>query len=332
MLEHAITRRKGELEHYNAPLTMDPAELDAFWSDVLQAYAAKPLDVRRERAESPFASVTVERLTYLGYDETPIHGWFMVPELQGHAESAAGAAHPLPCIVTFPGYTDDRGYPERYASWLLQGYAVLAVDVRGQGGETGNYMPLRADAVKGWVSGNVLEPEGSYYHALTLDAIRAVDAAAAQPETDAARLAVVGASQGGGLALICGALNPSVTAVIADIPNMCHMDYGVLHSASSLTELAQHLKRYPDRLEAVLRTLAHYDMLNLATRIQSPVLLSACWKDSVCLPETIYAVYNRITADKMLLDYPFNGHEVSESQQRERILFLNQHFRQYPSK
>ncbi|QHW32012.1 acetylxylan esterase [Paenibacillus rhizovicinus] len=323
-MNHAIARRKRELENYNAPLTIDQAELDAFWDAALQSYAEKPLDVRRESAESPFPGVTVDRLTYQGYDDTPIHGWFMVPAARRGPD---GADAPLPCVVLFPGYTDDRGYPERHASWLLQGYAVLAVDVRGQGGETGNHLPLRGGAVKGWVSGNVLEPESSYYHAMTIDAVRAVDAAAAQPEVDASKLATVGGSQGGGLALIAAALNPKVTAIVADIPNLCHMDFGVLNSSSSLTELAQHLKRYPDRLEAVLRTLAHYDMLNLAPRVKAPVLMSVGWKDPVCMPETIYAVYNRIASAKTIKDYPFSGHEVSEAQNRERILFLREQFR-----
>ncbi|NBD27066.1 acetylxylan esterase [Paenibacillus glycinis] len=326
-MNHAIARRKRELETYSAPPTIDPAELDAYWHAALKAFADKPPEVRRERAESPFQGVTVDRLTYTGFDDTPIHGWFMVPDTRRNADGARADAGRYPCVVTFPGYTDDRGYPERYASWLLLGYAVLAVDVRGQGGETGNAMALRSGAVKGWVSGNVLEPMDSYYHAITMDAVRAVEAAAAQPETDPSRLATVGASQGGGLALIAAALCPKVTAVVADIPNLCHMDFGVLHSSSSLTELAQYAKRYPDRLEAVLHAIAHYDLLNLAPRIAVPVLLSVGWKDPVCMPETIYAVYNRIAADKTIVDYPFGGHEVSEAQHRERILFLCARFR-----
>ncbi|AZN39093.1 acetylxylan esterase [Paenibacillus albus] len=320
-INHTITRRGRELQQYTAELTIDPAQLDAFWENALQAYENKPLDVQRERQESPFPHITIDKLTYKGYDDTPIHGWFMVP----HAPDAANLAA-YPTIVTFPGYTDDRGYPERYAQWLLLGYAVLAVDVRGQGGETGNHMPEQTGSIKGWVSSNLLVPEGSYYHALTIDAVRAVDAAAAQPEVDVAKLATVGGSQGGGLALLSAALNPKVTAIIADIPNMCNMDHGVLNSSSSLAEIAQHLKRYPERTEAVLHTLAHYDMLNLASRINVPVLMSVGWKDSVCMPETIYAVYNRITSEKIIYDYPFSGHEVSEYQNRERIAFLRKQF------
>ncbi|SFT26549.1 alpha/beta fold hydrolase [Paenibacillus sp. BC26] len=320
-MNDAISRRKRELMNYSAELTMDPDQLQAFWDRVLRKYDDIPLELCRERADSPFPGVTVDKISYKGFDDTPIHGWFIVPQ------AAASAGAKLPCIVTFPGYTDDRGYPERYASWLLLGYAVFAVDVRGQGGETGNYMPEQAGSVKGWVSGNLLEPEGSYYHALTLDVVRAIDAAAAQPEVDPDRLASVGGSQGGGLALISAALNPKVTAIIADIPNMCNMDHGVLHSSSSLSEVAQHIKRYPDQLEPILHTLAHYDMLNLASRIKVPVLMSVGWKDGVCLPETIYAVYNRITSEKAIFDYPFSGHEIGEYHNRERILFLQKQFR-----
>lgn len=340
----AVSRRKQELANYTAPNTIAREELDAFWSASLQAYAEKPLDVRRVTVDSPLPHVSVDRLTYAGFDDTPIHAWYMVPEASPSSRDesvpvSARASDPdsdsdeaklarqRPCVVIFPGYTGDRGYPERYASWLLQGYAVLAADVRGQGGETGNRMPLEHGSVKGWVSGNVLDPANSYYHAVAIDAIRAIDAAAAQPETDATKLGVVGGSQGGGLALITAALNPKVTAVVADIPNLCHMDFGLLHSSSSLTELAEHAKRYPDRLPAILGTLARHDLLNLAERITAPVLMSVGWKDPVCMPETVYAVYNRIQSEKKILDYPFSGHEVSEAQHREAILFLQERFR-----
>ncbi|WP_308639932.1 acetylxylan esterase [Paenibacillus silvisoli] len=304
-----------------AELTIDPAQLDAFWDGTLSKYDDIPLNLKREPAESPFPGVTVDKITYNGADDTPIHAWFIVPQ------QAASDNKQIPCVVVFPGYTDDRGYPERYASWLLLGYAVFAVDVRGQGGETGNYLPERAGSVKGWVSSNLLEPEGSYYFAITMDAVRAVDAAASQPEVDPARLATVGGSQGGGLALISAALNRKVTAVVADIPNLCHMDHGVLNSGSSLTEIAQHLKRYPEQLETILHTIAHFDMLNLASRMTAPVLMSVGWKDGICLPETIYAVYNRIPTEKVIFDYPFSGHEINEFQNRERFNFLQKQFR-----
>lgn len=67
-------------------------------------------------------------------------------------------------------------------------------------------------------------------------------------------------------------------------------------------------------------------MLNLAPRIKAPVMVSVGWKDTVCMPETIYAAYNRIEANKEIRDYPFSGHEVNEYQKREAVLFLERIF------
>ncbi|OME84095.1 acetylesterase [Paenibacillus sp. FSL A5-0031] len=314
---HAINRRKNDLLAYRPSVTMDVEELNQYWENVLNSYAERPLDVKRQTVETPITTVRTERLTYKGGDDTPIHGLYIVPQ-----QGLNGAK--LPCVVIYQGYTGDKGLPERYAAWLLLGYAVFAVDARGQGGETGNLLTSDEGFVKGWVSQGITNTERSYYQAITMDAVRAVDTAALQDEVDESRIAVVGASQGGGLSLLAAALNSKVSAVVADIPNMCHMDFGLMNSTSSLTEIAQYIKRYPERLNAVLSTLAHFDLLNLAERIKAPVLMSVGWKDTVCMPETIYAVYNRIRSLKQLNDYPFSGHEVSEYQNRESILFLQE--------
>ena len=162
---------------------------------------------------------------------------------------------------------------------------------------------------------------------LRMNAIRAVDVALQLPAVNSNKIAVFGISQGGGLALLAGALHSSVAAIIADIPNMCHMDYGIMHSTGSLTEIAQYVKRYPDQLGDVLEALAYFDMLNLASRIHAPVLMSVGWKEkNTSVPETIYSVYNRLNTDKRIYDYPFNGHEVGEFHNRERIQFLSSLF------
>ncbi|MDD9267304.1 acetylxylan esterase [Paenibacillus sp. GCM10023248] len=316
---NVITKRKKELEQYMPAATLERDYIDAFWSGMLELSARQPLAVHRERTDSLFPAVRMDKLTYSGHDGTPIHTWFLVPENRQEGSKP-------PCIITFPGYTGDKGLPERYAVWLLLGYAVLAVDARGQTGETGNYLQDETGAAKGWVSRNLLNKERSYYMALALDVVRAVEAAALQPEIDPGRIAAVGTSQGGGMALLAGALCPNVKAVVANIPNLCHLDYGVLHSTGSLTEVAQYVKRHPDDLDAALDALAHFDIINLAHRIEAPVLMSVGWKDTVCMPETVYAAYNRLTCAKRIYDYPFSGHETGEEHQRKVIRFLQEIF------
>ncbi|GAB6929495.1 acetylxylan esterase [Paenibacillus sp. JCM 10914] len=317
---NTIEARKFELGHLRPVPTMDESAINQFWDEILKQHSNRSLHMTSEPEATPYPYMNVDKITYHGFDATPIHAWYITPAADLASEGAR------PCIVTFPGYSGDRGFPERYAHWLMLGYAVLAVDVRGQSGETGNLMPMESGVVKGWVSQGITDLHRSYYMALALDGVRAVEVAAQQPGIDPDKIAVVGGSQGGGLALLTAALNPRVAAVVADIPNMCRMDYGILHSVSSLNEIAQYIKRYPDQLDLILTHLAHFDMMNLAPRIKAPVMVSVGWKDTICMPETIYAAYNRIETEKVIKDYPFSGHEVNEFQKREAVHFLGRVF------
>lgn len=316
---NAIEVRKQELENCRPEPTLDRETIDEFWNDLLAEDEEQPLEVTITPEETPYPGMKVSKVSYMSYGETTINAWYIQPA--GDAEGTGGR----PCIVTFPGYTGDRGYPERYAHFVLLGYTVLAVDVRGQLGETGNLLPQEHGIVRGWISQGLLEKEQSYYLALAIDTVRAIETAAQLPGVDPARIAITGASQGGGIALLAGALSRRVAAVAADIPNLCRLDFGVLNSTSSLTEIADYLKRYPEHLERVLQNLAFFDIVNLAHRFTVPVLMSVGWKDTICLPETIYAAYNRIESPKEIKDYPFSGHEVSEFQSRQTTLFFQEH-------
>lgn len=318
---NAIELRKQELENCRPEPTLDMGTVDRFWDNQLAEDQIRPLSITVIPEEHPYSGMEVSRVSFTGYGDTIIHGWYIRPS------AGMGGQGNLPCIVTFPGYTGDRGYPERHAHLVLLGYAVLAVDVRGQLGETGNLLPQEQGVVKGWITQGLLDKERSYYLAVAIDTVRAIETAAQLPGVDPERIGITGASQGGGIALLAGALSRRVAVVAADIPNMCRLDFGVLNSTSSLTEIADYVKRYPEHLDRVLQNLAFFDIVNLAHRFTVPVLMSAGWKDTVCMPETIYAAYNRMDSPKQMMDYPFSGHEVSEYQRRQTVHFLQEHLR-----
>ncbi|EXG83212.1 acetylxylan esterase [Saccharibacillus sacchari] len=312
-MTHAIKARIQDLERYNPSQTAE-SDLEEFWSNTLAEYAEKPLNGKREPVQTPMSGMDVYMTTYEGADDTPLHAWYLTPKAEQGTK--------FPCIVHYHGYTGSKGMPEHFAHYILMGFAVLSVDVRGQGGDTGNRQAQSYGAIRGWVTPGILQRETAYYRAITVDAIRAAEWAAEQPETDAERIFVIGGSQGGGLAMIVPALSDVPKAAVAHIPNMCHMDFGILNSNSSLSEAAEFVSRHPEHLDTVLKTLSYFDNLNLAPRIQIPIMVSCGLKDPCCMPETVYAAYNRIMSEKEMRVYPFDGHWVSDGQNRLAMEFL----------
>jgi len=310
---NAIEKRIEELYRF-APCSTPPEDHADFWNRTIEEALGSPFPSSRTAIDSLMDGAAAYDVTYEGFAGTPIRGTLMLPAFK---------AGPYPCLLTFPGYTGGRGTADRYAHWLLMGVAVFAVDVRGQGGDTGNTLDSEFGMTRGWITQNILDPERSYYRAVAVDGLRAAEWMAEQPELDRSRLGVVGGSQGGGLALLVSAAHPSIGLTIADIPNMCNMDHGVLHSTGSLSEVADFGRRYPERLPEALRTLSYFDLLHMGERIEHPVLMSVGLKDTVCLPEQVFPMFQAIASvDKRLEIYPFTGHSVEAEQVRKGMKFV----------
>ncbi|WP_256760751.1 acetylxylan esterase [Cohnella sp. WQ 127256] len=314
-MNHAISRRIEELEQLSPPLTAQ-TDIDEYWDSTLAQFATKPLNSKRIFVETPFTYMEVYKVVYEGFDATPIHGWFLLPSFPRDKKEK------LPCVVLYHGYTGSKGYPEDYASYLLMGMAVFAIDIRGQAGETGNLLHQDFGTTRGWVTQGILHRDTCYYKAITIDALKALDWVSEQPEIDSSRICASGGSQGGGLAMIAAALSDKPAIAVPHIPNMCYMDFGILNSSSSLTEAASFIERFPEHLETVLTTLSYYDIMNLAHRIRIPIFVTVGLKDPVTMPETIYAAYNRVRSEKTIVPYPFTGHAVTGDQNRKAMEFI----------
>ncbi|GKU79392.1 acetylxylan esterase [Paenibacillus sp. L3-i20] len=310
-----IEQKISELENYLPDLTT-PDDMDEFWSGVLKDTRNIPLQGTRESMDTPMIGVESYRVIYKGIDGTPIHGIYMVPTVFGKKS--------YPCIVHYHGYHGNKGLPEHFAPYLMSGIAVFSIDVRGQSGDTGDLTPQLNGSTSGWMTKGILDPEESYYKHIVTDAIRAIDWVREQPEIDVNRIGVNGGSQGGGLALAVSALGCRHSFAIADIPNMCHMDWAIFNSTGSITEGATYVSHYPNQLSTVLRTLSYFDNKNLAHRIEIPILVSVGFKDTICPPESVYAMYNRVDAPKRIINYPFNGHWPGSLHIREVLNFIHE--------
>ncbi|HTX71670.1 MAG TPA: acetylxylan esterase [Rectinemataceae bacterium] len=313
----------SELSVYR-PARQEEGDFDDFWKRSLAESRSYPLDPRFTQTQSGLANVEVYDLDFAGWRGQRVKGWLILPRARGNS--------PLPCMVQYIGYGGGRGFPWDWLVWSGAGYANLVMDTRGQGsswspGDTPDDAPS-GPSHPGFMTRGIESPAGYYYLRLITDAVRAVDAAAAHPAIDAERIAVTGASQGGGLTIAAAALSDRLRFLMPDVPFLCHYRRATeISDKEPYTEISSYLKIHRDAEEGVFRTLSYFDGLNFAARCSLPALYSVGHMDEICPPSTVYAAYNWHAGPKELRVYPYNGHEGGGSfQVREQLAFARRQF------
>ncbi|MFD9904410.1 acetylxylan esterase [Streptomyces sp. NPDC059063] len=294
-----------ELRRYRPELP-EPEDFDAFWEKTLSAAREHDLDARFERVDAALASVDVFDVTYAGFGGHPVKGWLLLP---------AGASEPLPAVVEYIGYGGGRGLPHERLLWSAAGFAHFIMDTRGQGsgGSVGDTPdPVgSAPAYPGFVTRGVEDPHDYFYRRVFTDAVRAVEAVRSHPLVDAARVAAVGDSQGGGITLAVGGLVPDLAAICPNVPFLCDFPRAAtLTSRHPYKEIALYLSARRGREEQVFRTLSYFDGVHFAARGGAPALFSAALEDETCPPSTVFAAFNSYAGSERSMEvYQFNDHE-----------------------
>ncbi|HEX2515891.1 MAG TPA: alpha/beta fold hydrolase [Chloroflexota bacterium] len=302
-----------QLQEYRPSPTREP-DFDAFWEGTLAEASRIPLEIEVEPvADYPVPGLRLARVRYSGWAGSRICAWWLVPP-----EAAPGARDGRrPAMVFYHGYGGSKGGADLYLGWALQGYCVLAVDTRGQSGESSDPKPYPGGHATGYMTQGVLSPADYYYRGAYVDCLRALDVLGAQPEVDPSRIGLTGVSQGGALTLAVAALDPQRRARLAmpDVPYLCHFRRAVdVASVPPYTEIAGYCRTWPQREGEVFRTLSYFDNMNLAPRVTCPVLISVGLQDVCCPPSTIFAAYNHLGSaeqEKEIKVFPYNGHEGS---------------------
>lgn len=157
--------------------------------------------------------------------------------------------------------------------------------------------------------------------------MRAVGAVRALPGVEASRVAAVGNSQGGGLALAVAGLVPDLAAALVTAPFLCGVRRALeLTDASPYGEISAYLSVHRGAQEAVYRTLAYMEGISFARRAAAPAHFGVGLRDTVCPPSGAYAAFNRygeltgVDPRKEIHAYPHNGHEGGDAVQVRRQL------------
>ena len=296
----------AELEQYS-PTVEEPADFDEFWAETIEETRRHDLGLRLASVETMLTAVESWDVTFNGFGGHPIRAWLHLP-------AGTTTDRRLPAVVQYQGYNGGRGLVHEHLLWALAGYAHLVTDTRGQGsgwtvGDTPDPVGS-APAQPGFTTRGIGDPRDHFYRRVFADAVRAVEAVCSHGAVDPGRVAVTGASQGGGVALAVAALAQETTALMCDVPFLCHIARGVeLATADPYAEVTRYLRAHRDAREQAFRTLSYVDGVAFARRAQVPALFSVGLMDPICPPSTVYAAYNAYAGPKQIATYPENEHE-----------------------
>ena len=294
-----------ELRDYKPDIAV-PQDLDEFWAATLEETRRHDLAATFDPVDSGLTVIDTFDVTFAGFGGAPIRGWLHLP---------ANRSGRLPAVVEYLGYGGGRGLPHERTLYAAAGYAHLVMDTRGQGsgwsvGDTPDPDGAAGPAHPGFMTRGILDPAAYYYRRVFADGVRAVEAVRAHEAVDPARVAVTGASQGGGISVAVGGLVPDLAGIAPDVPFLS--DFGralSLVGTDPFGEIARYLKVHRDQVGAVFRTLAYFDVAVVGRRAAAPALFSVGLMDEICPPSTVFAAYNWYGGPKDIVIYPFNEHE-----------------------
>lgn len=284
-----------------------PSDFDSYWDFALAEL--DQCDPQVELSEAAFQSphAACYDLYFNGTGGARIYAKLLRPR---KIETKA------PAVLMFHGYSGHSGDWRDKLSYVLEGFCVLAMDVRGQGGKSED---------KGGVPGNTLhghiirgldseDPQSLLFRDIFLDTAQLARIAMEMDCIDENRVAAIGGSQGGALTLACAALEPRINRLAPVYPFLCdylrvwEMDLAK-HAYEELKSYFRHFDPRHEREEEVFTRLGYIDLQYLAARIRGRVLMATGLMDTVCPPSTQFAAYNKITSPKQLKIYPDFGHE-----------------------
>lgn len=284
-----------------------PADFDSYWDKALAELDAAGTGYTLEPADFSAPGVRCDYLYFTGVGGARVCCKFLRPEVI-HGK--------IPAIAMFHGYSGDSGSWVPKLAYAYSGYAVLAMDVRGQMGRSEDVHSVPGNTLRGHIIRGLSthDPEKLFFRNVFLDTAQAVRVLMGMDDVDENRIGATGGSQGGALTIACAALEPRVKMLaslypfLSDYKRTWEMDL----FRGAYEELSYYLRSVDPRhrqINEMFETLGYIDVANLAPRIKGETYMFFTLQDEICPPSTQFAVYNRITAPKSCEIYPNHGHE-----------------------
>ena len=300
------------------PTAKLPKDFKEFWDAQTAGLSLIALDPKITPVDQPNPNIELYEVSFANIDGRRSHGYLAKPK----------GATSLPIMISQPGMgVHPNGLKE--SRWVIANAALgfLALDM------SAHDMPLErtAEDEAKWKNYMGYPYIGSddrmtyYYRHVFTGMARGIDYMTSRPEWNQKAIISVGASQGGGLALIAAALDPRITAVVSIVPALGEHTgplYGRPDAAPTNLIMGRD-KKTPD--PKIIAATAYYDTVNFARFVKVPVLMSGGLIDPACPPSTVLSIYNSLTCPKQLDLAPLIGHDQGPRLAELRNAFLVKH-------
>ena len=302
------------------PYTKNPKDFDAFWQKNLEEARQSELHVDCKKVDAYCTDNTDTYLLKIKTDHRhSIYAYLSKPKKQGR----------YPVVLCPPGAgIKTIKEPMRNIYYAKNGFIRLEMEIHGLNPEmtTEQFKEITTafDHENGYLTNGLDSRDNYYMKHVYVACVRAVDYLCSLPDWDGKNVFVQGGSQGGALSLITAALDPRITACVANHPALSDMAGYLANRAGGYP----HFNRLKDMLTPEkVQTMAYFDVVNFARRITCPVYLTWGYNDNVCPPTTSYIVWNLITSPKESLITPVNEHWTSDTTNYQQMIWLRKHLK-----
>lgn len=250
-------------------LPTDFAEYWQYTRQRLEQYPACPeVDLLPLRC-TDFATLYSVRLTSVG--PYRLFGYLSIPKGTG----------PFPAIYYAPRYQSVLEIiPQGTANRQRSAYITFALAARGQRNSDTPYAAM----FPGLLTERIDQAEAYIFRDIIADSIRGLTYVLSRAELDPSRVVIVGNDT----AFLTAALQPGATHLVCT-PALFYnaAELATQTSAYPLEELNDYWRTFPERREAVQRTLAYYDLRAFAPHITAQTLLMAGAAGSLLSKESL---------------------------------------------
>lgn len=270
------------------------------WDEWLNQVKSLPKDITLISKDNT-AYGYKKQFYFTGANDAKIYACLYFNNLENSKKELIVLYHGLGAVTSTEGYIEICEY------WINEGYSVLGMDSRLQGGKSIDNSVYQYREY-GLTAFNVLDPDQYYSKYLFQDAIQLLEIIDSLIEVKDRTIYVTGGSKGGELALLAAAKSPRVSLCLCDIPSGCYLPGRIKGSHGSYVEVKRLITEFPKLEDQILKTLSYFDIIHLAREIKCPVLASVGTIDNICPPEFFYQAYRQINAPKKLFEYVGYGH------------------------